>query len=237
MLAKALHVKPGDTVWAEPLLGDRTPRPLTMTGTVSELMALWIHMPADDFQRWLGTDTMVVGAAMLVDKEHVGHVQDELMKMPQVAGATRKELIISEFRKQQGKTMGTFSTVLTLFAITIAISVVYNNARVSLSLRARELASLRVLGFTRAEISSILISELGIQVLIGIPFGLWFGTVLVRGMLAANDPEAFRFPATIGHHTYAVAALVTTLAAVGSALLVRRKLDKLDLVEVLKTRE
>jgi putative ABC transport system permease protein len=133
--------------------------------------------------------------------------------------------------------MGTFSMVLTLFAIVIAVSVVYNNARVSLSLRARELASLRVLGFTRAEISSILISELGVQVLIGIPFGLWFGTVLVRGMLAANDPEAFRFPSAVGHHTYAVAALVTTLAAIGSALLVRRKLDKLDLVEVLKTRE
>ncbi len=237
MLAKALHVKPGDTVWAEPLLGDRNPRPLTMTGTVSELMALWIHMPADDFQRWLRTDTMIVGAAMLVDKEHVGRVQDELMKMPQVAGATRKELIISEFRKQQGKTMGTFSMVLTMFAIVIAVSVVYNNARVSLSLRARELASLRVLGFTRGEISAILIGELGSQVLIGIPFGLWFGTVLVRGMLSANDPEAFRFPAAIGHHTYAVAALVTTLAALGSALLVRRKLDKLDLVEVLKTRE
>jgi putative ABC transport system permease protein len=237
MLAKALHVKPGDTVWAEPLTGDRTARPLKLTGTVSELMALWIHMPADDLQRWLGTENMIVGAAMLVDKEKVARVQDELMKMPQVGGATRKELIIAEFRKQQGKTMGTFSMVLTLFAITIAISVVYNNARVSLSLRARELASLRVLGFTRAEISSILISELAIQVLIGIPFGLWFGTVLVRGMLAANDPEAFRFPAVIGHHTYAVAALVTTLAAIGSALLVRRKLDKLDLVEVLKTRE
>jgi putative ABC transport system permease protein len=237
MLAKALHVVPGDTVYAEPLLGDRTPRALKLTGTVSELMALWIHMPADDLQRWLGTQTMIAGATLQVDREHVAEVQDELMKMPQVASATRKELIISEFRKQQGQTMGTFSLVLTLFAITIAISVVYNNARVSLSLRARELASLRVLGFTRGEISAILISELGIQVLIGIPFGLWFGTMLVRGMLAANDPEAFRFPSTIGQHAYAVAALVTALAAIGSALLVRRKLDKLDLVEVLKTRE
>jgi len=237
MLAKALHVKPGDTVWVEPLLGDRTPRSLKMTGTVSELMALWIHVPADDLQRLLGTENMVTGATMLVDKEHISEVQDELLKMPQVGGATRKELLIAEFRKQQGKTMGTFSMVLTLFAITIAISVVYNNARVSLSLRARELASLRVLGFTRAEISTILVSELGIQVLIGIPFGLWFGKVLVQGMLAANDPEAFRFPATVGTHAYAVAALVTTLAAVGSALLVRRKLDKLDLIEVLKTRE
>ncbi|HEX6245429.1 MAG TPA: ABC transporter permease [Polyangiales bacterium] len=237
MLAKALHVQPGDTVMAEPLLGERTPRPLRLRGTVSELMALWVHTPADDFQRWLGTQAMVTGATLQVERQHVERVQDELMKMPHVSGAARKELLISEFRKQQGQTMGTFSMVLTLFAVTIAVSVVYNNARVSLSLRARELASLRVLGFTRAEISSILISELGIQVLIGIPFGLFFGSLLVRGMLSANDPEAFRFPAHISHHTYAVAALVTALAAVGSALLVRRKLDKLDLIEVLKTRE
>jgi putative ABC transport system permease protein len=237
MLAKALGVRVGDSVMAEPLLGDRTPRLLRLSGTVSELMALWIHMPADELQRWLGTQGMIVGATLAVERAQVERVQDELMKMPQVAGATRKELIISEFRKQQGQTMGTFAMVLTLFAITIAISVVYNNARVSLSLRARELASLRVLGFTRGEISAVLIGELGIQVLIGIPFGLGFGTLLVRGMLAANDPEAFRFPTEISHHSYAVAALVTALAALGSALLVRRKLDKLDLIGVLKTRE
>jgi putative ABC transport system permease protein len=159
------------------------------------------------------------------------------MKMPQIASATRKELIVAEFRKQQGETMGTFSLVLTMFAVTIAVSVVYNNARVALSLRGRELASLRVLGFTRGEISSVLIGELGVQVLVGIPFGLLFGKLLVRGMLSANDPEAFRFPVAISHHTYAIAALVTALAAVASALLVRRKLDKLDLIEVLKTRE
>jgi putative ABC transport system permease protein len=237
MLAKVLHVQPGESVMAEPLIGDRTPRKLTLTGTVSELMALWIHMPVDDFAAWLGTSGMVTGAVLSVDRDRIQEVQDELMKMPQIASATRKELIVAEFRKQQGETMGTFSMVLTLFAVTIAVSVVYNNARVALSLRGRELASLRVLGFTRGEISSVLIGELGVQVLIGIPFGLLFGKLLVRGMLAANDPEAFRFPTAISHHTYAIAAFVTALAAVASALLVRRKLDKLDLIEVLKTRE
>jgi putative ABC transport system permease protein len=157
--------------------------------------------------------------------------------MPQVASATRKELIVSDFRTQQMQTMGTFSFVLTLFAVTISISVVYNNARVALSLRGRELASLRVLGFTRGEISAVLIGELGVQVLLGVPLGLWLGSLMVRAMLAAGDPEAFRMPTAVSHHTYAVAALVTVAAAAASALLVRRKLDKLDLVAVLKTRE
>jgi putative ABC transport system permease protein len=237
MLAKALGVVPGESVMVEPLLGDRTPRRLMLTGTVSELMALWVHMPRDDFEAWLGTQGMITGATLSVDPEHVDDVQRELMKMPQIASATRKSMIIDEFRKQQGETMGTFSLVLTLFAVTIAVSVVYNNARVALSLRARELASLRVLGFTRGEISSVLIGELGVQVLVGIPFGLVFGRLLVRGMLSATDPEAFRFPIHISHHTFAFAALVTALAAVASALLVRRRLDKLDLIEVLKTRE
>jgi putative ABC transport system permease protein len=237
MLAKALHVRPGQSVIIEPLIGERKRLELTMTGTISELMALWIHMHEDDFAPWYGTSHMATGAVLDVEADKVDVAQAELMKMPQVAGATRKSVFVSEFRKQQGKTMGTFSVVLTLFAVTIAISVVYNNARVALSLRGRELASLRVLGFTRGEISAVLIGELGIQVLLGVPFGLWFGTLLVRGMLSANDPEAFRFPSAISYHAYAFAALVTVLAALASALLVRRKLDKLDLIAVLKTRE
>lgn len=237
MLARVLDVAPGDTVMVQPMQGDRTPRPLKLTGTLHELMGLWIHMPAVDFERWLGVAPMATEAMLLVDKAHIEELQDELLDMPQVATALRKELIIRDFRQQQGETMGTFSLVLTLFAVVIAISVVYNNARVALSLRGRELASLRVLGFTRGEISTVLIGELGVQVLAGIPVGLLFGKWLARGMLAANDPETFRFPTAISDRAYAFAALITVLAAVASALLVRRKLDKLDLIEVLKTRE
>jgi putative ABC transport system permease protein len=180
---------------------------------------------------------MVTGTLLLVDADQIDLVQAELLDMPQVASATRKALVIDEFRRQQGQTVGTFAMVLTLFAVTIAVSVVYNNARVVLSMRGRELASLRVLGFTRAEISVVLVGELAVQVLLGIPIGLYFGVGLVDLMLSAKDPEAFRFPTGVDRNTFAFAALVTALAAVASALLVRRKLDRLDLIEVLKTRE
>jgi putative ABC transport system permease protein len=237
MLAKVLGVKVGDTVLVEPLQGDRTPRPLTITGTVSELVALWIHMYEPDFEHWLGVGPMASSALLVVDEDKIDAVQAELIDMPRVATATRKTLIVDEFRKQQGATISKFALVLTLFAITISVSVVYNNARVALSMRGRELASLRVLGFTRGEISAVLIGELGVQVLLGIPIGLWFGVQLIHVMMAANDPESFRFPTEISDRAFAFAALVTVLAAIGSALLVRRKLDKLDLIEVLKTRE
>jgi putative ABC transport system permease protein len=236
-LAKILQVEPGDPILVEPLQGNRTPRLLTMTGTLSELIGMWVRISDVAMNDMLGEDPAVTDAMLLVDPPQVWDVQRTISDMPQVASVQRRDLLIAEFRRQTGDSMSTFASVMTAFAITIAISVVYNNARVSLSMRSRELASLRVLGFTRAEISQILIGELSVQVLLGIPFGLLFGRGLVRTMLSANDPEAFRFPALISYHTYAFAALITACAAVASALLVRRKLDKLDLIEVLKTRE
>ncbi len=236
-LAKILRVAPGDPIHIEPLQGDRTPRLLTMTGTLSELLGLWVHTTDEVMQALLGDAPAVTDATLSVEREHLSEVQRKITDMPQVAGVLRKDLVIAEFRRQTADSMSTFSTVLTAFAVTIALSVVYNNARVSLSMRSRELASLRVLGFTRGEISQILIGELSIQVLLGIPLGLLFGRLLVSMMLSINDPEAFRFPSVVSHHTYSFAALVTAAAAVMSALLVRRKLDKLDLIEVLKTRE
>lgn len=236
-LAQVLHVKPGDVVDIEPLQGERTVKHVTMTGTLPELLGLWVHMPAATMHRLLGVSPTASEALLRVDRDKIESVQKTITDMPGVASVLRKELVINEFRKQSSESMGTFTAVLTLFAIVISVGVVYNNARVALSLRARELASLRVLGFTRSEIASILTGELAIQVCLGIPIGLVFGKQLARLMLAAGDPEAFRLPAMVSHHTYSFAALVTVCAAVGSAYLVRRKLNHLDLIEVLKTRE
>jgi putative ABC transport system permease protein len=114
---------------------------------------------------------------------------------------------------------------------------VYNNARIALSARSRDLASLRVLGFRRSEISAILLGELSLQVLLGLPLGLWFGNLMVIAMMSSVDPETYRFPLIVSERTYALAAVVTLGSAVLSAFIVRRKLDRLDLIGVLKTRE
>jgi putative ABC transport system permease protein len=236
MLAKVLQIAPGEAVEISAITGDPAPHRIVMAGTVPELMGLWIHMEADDFHALLQQAPQVTDALLMVESDKTERVQEKLNDMPNVVSVMRKEVAIAEFRKQSGS-MGTFSLVLTLFAVIIAGSVVYNNARVALSLRGRELASLRVLGFTRAEISRILLGELSAQVLLGVPLGLGFGRLLVGGMLAANDPETYRLPPLVSAHTYAFAAAVTLAAAVASAWLVRKKLDQLDLVEVLKMRE
>ena len=128
--------------------------------------------------------------------------------------------------------------IMTLFAVAIAISIVYNNARVSVSVRGRDLATLRVLGFTRAEISGILLGEQAIQIALAIPLGLVLGTLGAKALIASwADPEIFRIPFVISKQTYAFAIAVVLLSGAASALLVRRKLDRLDLIGVLKTRE
>lgn len=237
MLARVLNAKVGDTLMVEPLLGDRTPRPLTVTGTVSELLSLWIHMREADFARWLGVAALATEAHLLIDSDRVEDVQRELNRMPQVASAARKQLLIDEFRRDRGAIGPTFAWVLTLFAATLALAITYNNARVSLSTRARELASLRVLGFSRAEVASVLTGELAVQVVLGVAFGLVLGRVLVSTMLATSELEAVRFTKHIPMHAYALAALVTLSGGFLSAQLVRRKLDKIEMTDALKTRQ
>jgi putative ABC transport system permease protein len=126
---------------------------------------------------------------------------------------------------------------MTLFAMVVAVGVVYNNARVALSVRARDLGSLRVLGFSRTEISAILLGELAVQLILAVPIGLVIGTGMAHAVMSTVDPEQYRLPIIISSRTYAFAAVVALAAGAASALLVRRKLDKLDLIAVLKTRE
>jgi putative ABC transport system permease protein len=130
-----------------------------------------------------------------------------------------------------------FSVVLTTFAIVIAVGVVYNHARIALAERAWELASLRVLGFTRSEVSAILLGELAIEIVLALPLGMLLGYGLSRGIVSAIRTDEFSFPLAIAPATYAFAALCVLGAGVISAFIVRRRVDGLDLVSVLKTRE
>jgi putative ABC transport system permease protein len=144
---------------------------------------------------------------------------------------------IERFQQQMAENTGVTTFILVLFAGIIAAGIVYNNARIALSIRSRDLASLRVLGFTRGEISSVLLGELAIDVLLAVPLGLVIGTVLAHLVGGMVDPETYRLPVVISARTYVFSLMVTIGAALLSAMLVRRQLDRLDLIAVLKTRE
>lgn len=236
-LAEILHVKVGDRVNALLREGDRSRRALVVSGLVDDSFGLQGYMRMDALGRWLGEVPNVSMALLRVDPLAEGAVQARLKDMPQVAAVWRRRDAIDSFEEQSGAMLITMAFIMSLFAATITVGVVYNNARVALSLRSRDLASLRVLGFYNSEVSAVLLGEMAVQVLAALPLGLWMGTYLVLALASTVDPETYRLPVTLTARSYAFAATVALVASIASALLVRRKVDKLDLIAVLKTRE
>ena len=161
----------------------------------------------------------------------------EVKGMPAVAGVALREVTLQNFRDTMAETMYISIFFNVVFAGIIAFGVVYNSARVSLSERSRELASLRVLGFTRREVAVLLFGEQATLTLAALPLGCLIGYQLCALIARQYQWELFRMPVVVTPKTYAFAQLVVIAAAVGSAVLVRRRLNRLDLVEVLKTRE
>ena len=236
-LGEILGVGAGDTVVVEALEGERRAREVRVSGLVDESFGLSGHMSDDALHRMLGEQRRVSTVVMRIDPRSLDELYERARDLPHVVGITRRQAIIDQFREQSGRSMTAMTLILTVFAIVIAVGVVYNNARVALSVRARDLASLRVLGFTRGEISAVLLGELAVQLLLAIPIGLWLGTALAEAMMSTADPERYRLAATISPSTYAFATVVALGAGIASALIVRRRLDRLDLIGVLKTRE
>lgn len=237
-LGERLGLRVGDRVRVEVLEGDRVTLDLPVVRLVDEPFGMQGHMSARALHEALGEERAVSAALLKVDPAMSDEVDRRLTALPDVVGITHMSRILAKFEEQTGRNMMVFSLVMTLFAATIVIGVVYNNARVSLSMRSRDLASLRVLGFTRHEIAAILIGELATQVFLAIPAGLVFGRMLAESMATGGaDPEQFRFPIIISSQTYAFATVVTLASAFVSAWLVRRKIDRLDLIGVLKMRE
>ena len=237
ILGEILHVKIGDRVEVELMEGNRSHRSLVVTGFMPESFGLFGHMRMDVLRSWLDEAPTVSQALLRIDPKHAPILDQRLKDLPAVAEVSKVSNILRKFRDQSGNMILVMAAVIALFAATITVGVVYNNARVALSLRGRDLASLRVLGFTRGEISTILIGEQMLQVLLALPLGLFFGNLLVQLLSSTVDPEAYRLPMTLTPRSYAFGVVVTLAAALLSALLVRRRLDQLDLIAVLKTRE
>lgn len=234
-LSTVLDVRAGDLVEVELLEHDWPVREVLVRGFVDEPFGLQAHARADWIDRLLRVEPRVTAIMLRVTPEHLADVRARLKELPAVGGVTSRARVIENYRAQMGGSMVVITMILGLSAAAIAIGVVYNNARIALSLRSRDLASLRVLGFTRREISTVLLGELGAQVSLGVPLGLLFGTWWARAYAATIDQEVIRFPLHIAPSTYATAATIALVSGLVSALLVRRNLDRLDLVGVLKS--
>lgn len=236
-LADILGVSPGGPVTVEVLVGKRPIREVTLIGIVHEYMGLTAYMEIDALRRLLGEGGTLSGGFLTIDTAHLQRLFHAIKTTPVIAGSTLKRAALESFSETFAENINIMIFFNVLFASIIAFGVVYNAARVSLAERSRDLASLRVMGFTRAEISAILLGELGVVTFLALPLGMVLGYGLSQLLVQAFETELYRIPFSATPRTYALCALAIVVAAAVSGLLVRRKLDHLDLVAVLKARE
>jgi putative ABC transport system permease protein len=236
-VADILHVHAGDTVHVEFLDGKRLSVDVPVTQIIHSLIGLMVYMDIDALARLSGTGQRISGASIAVDGNHLDDLYRAIKETPAIGAVGLERLTLQRFRDtMQHNILIQLIVYVTLSAI-IGFGIVYNSARIQLSERARELAILRVLGFGRAEVSNVLLFETAILVLVAQPVGWLIGYGI--GVLATNGlaSDIFRAPLVIHASTFAIATLVVGAATAASALIVRRRVDRLDLVRVLKTRE
>ncbi len=236
-LASKLGLRVGNMVQVEVLEGRQRTVWVPLTATVVEMMGLNAYMERRALNRLLQEGDLSTQFALAIERGREPELLQATKAMPRVIGAFSKATVLRNMQEVSARNIRIMSTVLTLFATVIAVGVVYNNARIALAERTWELANLRVLGFTRAEVSGLLLGEMAIGIAVALPLGMWlgFGVVQLVSRLVASDQ--FMFPVVIQPSTYAWSALVVLAAAAASAMVVRRRIDKLDMVAALKTRE
>jgi len=236
-LAELLDVRRGDRILVEVLEGEQPVREVPVSALITEYGGTNAYMDLDALHRLLREGRSLTGAFLTVERDRAEDLYRTLKNTPRVAGVTIKEASVNSFRDTIAENLGNIRFFNMLFATVIAFGVVYNSARISLAERSRDLATLRVIGFTRAEISAILLGELAVLTLAAIPLGLVIGYLFAAWAVSGLDTEVYRIPLIVGRQTCGFAVSVVLAGAAISGLIVRRKLDHLDLVSVLKTRE
>jgi len=232
-----LRVKPGDMLTVEILEGNRPVRQVPVLGITKQYLGVSAYMQQESVNALMREGNTVSGAYLAVQPGTEAALYARLHERPRVLGMVANKAAVQSFYATIGEFVLFYTLISTLLAGAIGFGVVYNSARIALSERGRELASLRVLGFTRAEIAYILLGELGVLTLAAIPAGFLVGAGLVGVLVLAFQSELYRLPLILTPENYAMGASVVIVSALLSGLLMWHRLGRLDLVAVLKTRE
>ena len=236
-LGTQLGVQRGDTVVLEIREGRRRNVRARVVELLDEPLGRYVYGDLTTVSRLLDEPNTFSAVNVLVDPTRASELYAALKRAPAVLGVEFRTAALDNFRAMGDQSVAFIRKIEIVFAVIIAFGVVYNTARIAVAERAHELATLRVLGFTRGEISSILLGEIGALALPAVPLGCLFGYGLSWWLAGALSSELFRFPVVLNVRTYAFAIVVFATAGMASALVVRRQLDRLDLVAVLKARE
>jgi putative ABC transport system permease protein len=236
-LADQLRVRAGDAVQVELLGGRRTRSTQRVVTIVDEIVGARAYADRMTLER-LARDATPVGSALLkIDPGARAAILARLKGMPVVLGVTERDAALFKFEQLIQDNILTMIGFYVSFASAIAIGVVYNSARILFSERAHELATLRVLGYHRSEVGIVLLGELALLVLLAVPFGCVIGYWMARLMMAMFSSDLFRLPFMPSRASYGYATLIVLAAALATALIVSRRIMRLDMVRVLKARE
>ncbi len=236
-LAEILGCKPGDTLRLEVQEGRRPVREAVVQGLITDYTGVAAYMEIEALRRLMREGGTVSGAHLSVDTAHWKSFLAEVKEAPRIASLGIKEAVRASFLKSTGDMIGTITAIYFTFAIIVSFGVVYNSARIALSERSRDLATLRVMGFSHREVAAVLIGELALLTLLALPAGLWIGTQLATFIVTAASTETIRMPLILTTKSYASAVIVVLTSATLSFAVVSRRLHQLDLLGVLKARE
>jgi putative ABC transport system permease protein len=236
-LAEVLGARVGDEVQVEVMEGRRPALLVPIRGLVTDFAGVAAYMDIAALRRLLLESDTINGAFIALDHRQWDEFMRAVKDTPRSAAVMVKREQLAAFRETTAASIGTIRKLYFVLAVIVAFGVVYNSARIALSERSRELATLRVVGFGLAEVRGVLIGELAILVMLALPFGLLFGRGLAMLIMASFSTETVRMPIVINPATYALAITVVLAAAALSFAMVGRRVGKLDLVGVLKARD
>ena len=236
-LAEHLNVDVGDILDLEILQSQRGNFTVPVTGVIQQFFGLGAYMDLDFLSALLQQKPLINSVHVALDNTQLPQLYESVKAAPNIAGMVLWTQIRKSFNDTIAESSGISTTVYAIVASLIVIGVVYNSARIQLSERARELASLRILGFTRGEVSFILMGEMMFLTIIAIPLGFLIGYVFASAIVSSFSSDLYTIPLVINRETYGLSGVIVFAAALGSALLVRRRVNRLDLIAVMKTRE
>jgi putative ABC transport system permease protein len=232
-----LHIQPGETIIAEVLEGERPIRQLMVAGLVDDWVGVSAYMERHALNRLMQEGDTISGAYLAVGSSRLENLYALLKQTPAIASVTLRQSTIDRFQQTIAETRNVMNVITVVFSCIIAFGVVYNSARIALSERSRELATLRIIGFSRPQVAMVLLGEQALLTLVAIPIGFVMGYGLIVLLSITYNTELYRFPVIVNKASYAFAVIVITLAALVTGLLIRHQLNRLDLIAVLKTRE
>ena len=233
-LADVLRVKPGDQLIVHTLEGEERNVSVPLAGLAEDFAGIAAYMEIHAVNRLMLEGDRINGAHLVIATAKWNDFLHAVKNTPRAAGCVIKASIREGFRQTTAQSIGLLQKMYMMFAVIVAFGIIYNSARISLSERARELATLRVLGFTRGEVGAVLVGELVLLTIVALPFGLALGAGFARGIISVVNTETVRLPLVLTMANYAFAVLVVAVASALSALFAARKLAEIDLVSALK---